>query len=704
MTKSSVLTRAIALVVPMTLWMDPAAFGYIRQSFVDAKGVVVPVQRIDNTGIQFYLNNLIVPGVQSSASGSAVTVISPGSDPVFAVTSAAATWNAVATANVHFLPVLSTARVIDPMDFQMTIAIGSTASDLSALGGAVAITLDSYVTGAGVLNGVNYAEGNIYDSDIVLNPAVKFSTDGSTSTDLQAVMTHEFGHSLSANHSGLLGATMFQYASLNERYLSVDDVSLVTSAYPASTASLGTITGKVVASDGSAVQNGLVTMIDTAGGNVVGSLTGTDGSYTVQAPAASYMIYVEPMAAGSIVQPANLYFPASTVVTTNFQTTALGGFSAPTQLTVAAGKTTTVPNLTVTAGTSALQQPYIGVGKAGGSGSIGTVASLAEVAPSGQSIDIALIGGGIDGTVAIQALGQGVSVQPGSVRVDSSVSFGGILTGMPLVRVTLNLTSRQTSTLASLIITKGQSTIALSGVAVIVPPTPVISSVNDAESARTSIVPGEWVAIYGSNLANSYYVWAGTDFVSGNLLPVRINGVSVQFNGTPAAVYFTLGTQINAQAPSGLSGNVNVTVSNNGSYSAPFVATAVPVAPSLFNYPAGSNFYPAAVHLSGAIVGDPSALAGTTKALPGETIVFFVNGLASSSGGSIVSAAVPYTNPVTLTIGTATATPSYAGLVAAGEYQLNVTIPTTLAPGNYPITVSTQGQTSPSGIILPVGP
>jgi uncharacterized protein (TIGR03437 family) len=110
------------------------------------------------------------------------------------------------------------------------------------------------------------------------------------------------------------------------------------------------------------------------------------------------------------------------------------------------------------------------------------------------------------------------------------------------------------------------------------------------------------------------------------------------------------------------------------------------------------------VHLSGAIVGDPSALAGTTKALPGETIVFFVNGLASSSGGSIVSAAVPYTNPVTLTIGTATATPSYAGLVAAGEYQLNVTIPTTLAPGNYPITVSTQGQTSPSGIILPVGP
>jgi uncharacterized protein (TIGR03437 family) len=169
-------------------------------------------------------------------------------------------------------------------------------------------------------------------------------------------------------------------------------------------------------------------------------------------------------------------------------------------------------------------------------------------------------------------------------------------------------------------------------------------------------------------------------------------------------VYFTLGSQINAQAPTGLGGNVTVTVSNNGSFSAPFTTTAVPVAPSLFYYPAGGQVYAASRHLSGTLVGDPAAVAGAAKALPGETIELYVNGLASSPGGTIISTYVPDTNPVTVTIGTAMVTPISAGLAAVGEFQVNVAIPMGLTPGNYPITVSTQGQTSQSGVILPVGP
>jgi uncharacterized protein (TIGR03437 family) len=103
-------------------------------------------------------------------------------------------------------------------------------------------------------------------------------------------------------------------------------------------------------------------------------------------------------------------------------------------------------------------------------------------------------------------------------------------------------------------------------------------------------------------------------------------------------------------------------------------------------------------------VGDPAIEPGSVKASAGETIIFFVNGLASSTAGSIIGAAQTYTSPVTVTVGSASTTASFAGLVAAGEYQLNVTIPTGLAPGSYPISVTTQGQTSPTGVTLVVGP
>ncbi len=318
--------------------------------------------------------------------------------------------------------------------------------------------------------------------------------------------------------------------------------------------------------------------------------------------------------------------------------------------------------------------------------------------PSGQSVDIGLSGGGIDSSISVQAFGKGVTLQPGLV-VDHAT-----LGGQPIIRVTIAVAAQTTSSLASFIVTKGSNVLAMTGFLVIVPPTPVVTSVQDAESARASIVPGSWVAIYGSNLATGINVWGDSDFVNGSLLPVTLAGVRVQFNGSPAPIYVATSGQINAQAPSGLNGNVSVVVSNNGALSATFSATAVPIAPSLFIYPAAGNLYPAAVHLNGALVGDPAIQPGSAKASPGETIIFFVNGLASSPSGSIISTPQTYTSPVNVMVGSATTTASFAGLVAAGEYQLNVTIPTGHAAGSYPISVSTQGQTSPTGVTLVVGP
>jgi uncharacterized protein (TIGR03437 family) len=156
------------------------------------------------------------------------------------------------------------------------------------------------------------------------------------------------------------------------------------------------------------------------------------------------------------------------------------------------------------------------------------------------------------------------------------------------------------------------------------------------------------------------------------------------------------------QAPVGITGTVPVTVTNNGAVGTAFNVTAVQNAPSLFYHPAGSNLYPAAVHMDGTLIGDPAVTSTATKVKAGETIILFVNGIAPSPSGVIIGGAISYSSPVTVTVGSATATPGFTGLVAAGEYQINVAVPSTLKTGNYPITVSTQGQTSPSNIILPV--
>jgi uncharacterized protein (TIGR03437 family) len=226
--------------------------------------------------------------------------------------------------------------------------------------------------------------------------------------------------------------------------------------------------------------------------------------------------------------------------------------------------------------------------------------------------------------------------------------------------------------------------------------------VQDAESANPAVVPGEWVAIYGTNLSASTRTWRSSDFGAGNALPVSLDGASVQFGGAAAAVYYISPTQIDVQVPGGVSGNVPVTVTADGVASAPIMVSIVQHAPSFFVYGAGSSTYPAATHADGTLIGEPAVQPGATKAKPGESIVLYVNGLTASPGGTAIAVPVPYTDPVTVTIGTKSAAVSFAGLVAAGQFQVNVVVPPDLATGNYPIVVTAAGQSSPGTVILPI--
>ena len=99
--------------------------------------------------------------------------------------------------------------------------------------------------------------------------------------------------------------------------------------------------------------------------------------------------------------------------------------------------------------------------------------------------------------------------------------------------------------------------------------------------------------------------------------------------------------------------------------------------------------------------------AQATKAAAGETILLFVNGVAPAPSGVMIPADIVYSGAVTVAFNlpglVAPVKPSFTGLIEAGVYQMNVVVPATLPTGNYPLTVTVQGQSSPAmTILLPV--
>ena len=252
----------------------------------------------------------------------------------------------------------------------------------------------------------------------------------------------------------------------------------------------------------------------------------------------------------------------------------------------------------------------------------------------------------------------------------------------------------------------------LSTVSLIPATTPTISSVQDAESARASIVSGQWVAIYGSGLGFTTRTWKESDFTGGTglgaPLPVSLDGNSVTIGGKAAAVYFVSPGQFDVLSPSNLpDGPANVVVTTNGIASAGFTVIVEQASPSFFSYAAGSNLYPAAVHLSGMLVGDPAVMGASAElAHPGETLLFYASGLGPSPGGVIVAPALFSAN-VTVTAGSYPLNVLGAALVSAGQFQVNVQLPKDIPAGNYPLTMTVpSGTTQTSGVTvtLPVGP
>lgn len=694
-----------------------AAFGYVQLQTQFTDGTPNgPLARPDATAIQFYINSQLVSGFTSNASGSSVTIIAPGSDPVAATRAALATWNA-AGANIKFLPLQTTDKMHDSTDGTMVISLATTSADISFVGGAVAVTANAYASGSGqdpYNPNLTVVAGSIIDSDILLNPTITFSTDGSgsptgiakvngsTMQDFEAVLTHELGHSLGANHSGILSDTMFQYAAINDRYPTQDDITYVKSVYPPSSgAGLGTISGTITASGGAPVAFGLLTMIDTQQNLTLGGLTNADGTYSVQVPPGNYVIYAEP--ANEIVQPANLYLTtAQQTQASAFETTFNG--SATKTVNVTAGGTTPV-SFQVNSGTTKLALPFFGFGVPGKKGDVQSFAQFAGPVPvaSGQTLDLVIGGQGIDSKATFQVLDGGITA---SAPVQDSVSLNLSTGAVPLFRITLTIPATSTSLASSIVITEGSTVLSLSGILVVTPPTPAFTSASLVSAATyknanggAAVSPGGLTVLFGTNAATASSVLTiNGGYDAYNHLPTTLGGVTVTFDGIPAPLVYvfvdpTKGqvNQLSMQVPFELAGKTStkVVVNYNGAASPAAGVSVVPIQPAFFTLVADGLSDSIAVNKDGSINGNPATNAAYRKANVGDAIVIYgtgvgVTSLGASGYGLVTGVGAPgipggynYGSVYTCTIGGSAANAAFGGWTpsAIGLAQWNVTVP-----------------------------
>lgn len=231
-----------------------------------------------------------------------------------------------------------------------------------------------------------------------------------------------------------------------------------------------------------------------------------------------------------------------------------------------------------------------------------------------------------------------------------------------------------------------------------------VTSVSNSASGAAAVESGSWVSIYGTGLSATTRPWQTSDF-SGNNLPTTLDGVTVLIDGKKAAISYVSPIQLNVQVPADTAtGSVSVQVTSSLG-SATSTTTLAAYAPGLFV----QGKYAAARHTDGTLVAPPGFVSGLTSksAVPGETIAIFAEGFGPTSPavapGQMVNTPEPVTNlgQVSVTIGGVAAKVSYAGIVAPGEYQLNVVVPA-LQDGDQAIAASVNGQNAQSGLFLSV--
>jgi uncharacterized protein (TIGR03437 family) len=639
-------------------------------------GSGAPLFRTDYASVPVLYNNSGLRAGATNASGR--IMLTTSSNPVAALQAAANAWSAVDGARIRFAPLSPTALENDTQDLINVAILKDSPEIRSIVGDSLAVTLIIALP----------STGEILDADILFSPSTAdagtpFSTNGAPNTyDLQSTATHELGHLLGAGHSHLLSATMFPFSGdLVTRTLSPDDAAFARFAAPAATAqNLGQLRGTLIQLNGQPARGIAVTASDSTTGITVGAISNTNGAYSIGSlPLGSYVVFAAPL--DGIAEPSNFriapgdadlnlnpaYFASKRPVQILSGAPADASFTLPPR--------TGNPTITFLAG-----------GQADSAGDFSKPGPFEAIA--GDSFDILLAGRGLDATVTasdIDLLGANLTIRPGSVRLDSLLSFQD---GSRVLRFTVDAADSTRRSIVSLIIRHAGGIRTIPGFFVVAPTQGQIlgvtssSIVNAATGTAGPVAPNSWVSLFAQNLAREFILGPAS-------LGTQIDGTSVLITdsrgfGQLARLQFVSPQQINFLVPAFVApGTARLTVTSLlGRGSANFQVQAI--APGIFaansngQGPAASTFLtvlPSTGQQSGLTFRadtNPRANLPIDLGPPGSQVylIFYGTGLRA------------HLTPVTATIGSLSVPVLAAGdqLQFAGLDQINVgPLPASLA-------------------------
>ncbi len=217
--------------------------------------------------------------------------------------------------------------------------------------------------------------------------------------------------------------------------------------------------------------------------------------------------------------------------------------------------------------------------------------------------------------------------------------------------------------------------------------------VSAASFTATPVAPGGFISIFGSLLSDA------TSPATVLPLPTELNNTTVMLGDLPLPLFYTSSgstAQLNALVPYETSMNTNqqLLVQRDNTYATPVYVDIAAAQPGVLEY---GNTEAVAVDVSGNLIG-PS-----NPAHAGDSVVLYCLGLGAVSPAVADGAAAPsnppasMVSPVTVTVGTQTASVAFAGLTPTlvGLYQINITVPANAGTGDQvPVVLSTGGQTS----------
>jgi uncharacterized protein (TIGR03437 family) len=235
-----------------------------------------------------------------------------------------------------------------------------------------------------------------------------------------------------------------------------------------------------------------------------------------------------------------------------------------------------------------------------------------------------------------------------------------------------------------------------------------------AFGAFSSIAPGGWIEIYGSNLAGKTRSWTFADF-NGQNAPTSLEGTSVTVGGQATFIGYISPSQVNVQvAYSVAPGPQHVTLTTAVGPSAPFTVTVNPTQPGLLapaSFLAAGKQYVAALFPDGSYALPPGTVPGVNcrPAKAGDIITLWGVGfgpvIPDMPAGQIVGKESTLASSVQFLIGDTPAAVSYAGLAPGevGEYQFNITVPN-VAPGDLvPLSFTLDGVKGNQTLYIAVG-